>query len=456
LRSINTFPVKSLENLLVFHLSPGRGAPAGDVKMLFQSSAKVMGADAKVAVGGVELSLRADVAKWGDGGRSIKHISTQVLVTRSEIEDIKDEWLALAAKFPQYATMNGPDWVEAWLNAYDSAKYCVITARIGDELVGLIHLNARRGRYIDFFIRRICPLGAGAVDYQRPLVRSDLSNIVLPILISRAMDYYGRNKLFWFPNIPIEDKFLEVLKEYCSNNKMAIHQDTSRSYQTLLEGKDFNEIKRSWGSSAGRGTLRRLRKIEKESGPVELWFPQTFGEVKTFLDEFFEVHDDKWNKQGYPPLFGGAGIRRHYYALAKQMWPDRLRLSAIRCAGVNISYQIGFISGEWLQGYRTTYRWDYRSYSPSKIHMLRLMEHASHEGLKGYDHLLGDEPYKLEWASEEKTVVSVYTSAGFLKLDFLWFSTLRPMVGRWAQIAAARARAVRAKLTAKPVPAQAG
>jgi CelD/BcsL family acetyltransferase involved in cellulose biosynthesis len=344
--------------------------------------------------------------------------------------------------------------VKAWLDANPRLEPVVFTARIEGELVGLLHLAPWKTGLLDFGFVKICPIGAGITDYQRALVRTDLTAEVLPLLLDAAARRFGESCLWWFPNVPQDDPGLPVLRRYFADRGVGWHEETAQSYQSDFAGRDFKAIQKSWSSSASKATNKRRRRLEEAHGPVEYWEPGSSQEALDLLEEFIPLHDEKWANQGLPATFD-APTRVHFRALIARMWPEQLQFSTIRCGGVNLSYQMCLMSGGWLQGYRCTYRWDYRQYAPTKIHMYVLVERAVAEGRQGYDHLLGDEPYKQEWSDATHTVVSIYARGGSLRPDFHWFVTLRPQIRRRVNAAMVQVRLALRRLRAPPAAAEA-
>jgi CelD/BcsL family acetyltransferase involved in cellulose biosynthesis len=361
-------------------------------------------------------------------------VSTATFASIGEGDPIWREWSDLAAEQPRYAHMNSPEWVRAWLDAKPRLEPVLITARIDGELVGLLHMALWKTGLHDFYQPKACPIGAGVTDYQRPLVRADLTAEILPRLLDEAGRHFGQRRLWWFPNVPQEDPCLPVLRDYFRVRNMPFHEETAQSYQSNFRGRDFKALQKSWSSSASKATNKRRRRLEEAHGPVEYWEPETMAQALDLLEEFIPIHDEKWRQQGLPATFDDE-TKVHFRSLISRMWPGQLQFSTIRCGGVNLSYQMCLQAGGWLQGYRCTYRWDYRNYAPTKIHMFMMIERAVRLGLAGYDHLLGDEPYKREWSDDTHTVVSLYATGSRLKFDLYWFTRLRPEIRRRANAA---------------------
>ncbi len=338
--------------------------------------------------------------------------------------------------------MNGPGWALAWLDAYPEHAPVVFVARIDKKAVGLLAMTEVKGDARDLFIPRICPLAPGVTDYQRPLVRPEVAADVLPALLDAVRARFGRRRLLWWPNLPSDDPLAPIMRDYFRGRAMPFVETVQEAPRLDFNGRDFAAIQASWTSKHRVDARRRWRKLETEVGPPGIWTPSTEAEAEAFLEEFFQVHDEKWRRQGHPGIFGAPAVRRHYHAMVKRMLNRGLHISALRSGSINISFHVGFLSGGWLQWYRPSYRWQYDNFSPSKLHIHALIEQGVADGWTGFDFLLGDEKYKFSWSNDVRQVTSFF-AANRRNAEFLWFSEWRPKVRQAAKRVSAALRAAR-------------
>jgi CelD/BcsL family acetyltransferase involved in cellulose biosynthesis len=208
---------------------------------------------------------------------------------------------------------------------------------------------------------------------------------------------------------------------------MPYMEDREGAPRLRLDGRDFAGLEKGW-SSSHRIDVRRQRKRLAEQGPVALWLPTSVEEALPVLNEFFDVHDQKWLDQGFPGMFQDPANRAHYQALVRRLWGRGLLFSTVKCGDTHVSYAMAFFSGGWIQWYRPSYRSQFHNYSPSKIHIALLLEEACRQQWQGFDFLLGEEPYKKAWANDQTEVVGIH--AGFSKWSpaYFWFSKGKPFV----------------------------
>jgi CelD/BcsL family acetyltransferase involved in cellulose biosynthesis len=351
-------------------------------------------------------------------------ISVQVSCGPDAFHTVAGEWEWLV-RDSFTAAFSQPAWHLAAMDAFLRRDVAVITARDQGRLVGLMPLSCLRTGARGLYFNVVGPPGCG--DYQ-PLVTDPKqpAAALLPML-KAALSHYGRRSVYWFPHIPSNDPALPALRSYFETTGMRYCEEWESAPRLRLDGADFGTVQRTWTSSH-RKDIRRQRRRLAERGRVSVWLPGTIDEAQAVLEEFFQVHDEKWISQGFPGMFQNAAQRNHFHAILERLWGRSVHFSTLRCGTVNVSFHFGFFADGWMQWYRSSYRPEFAVYSPSKIHISMLIEQGCQSGWKGIDFLLGAEAYKGLWCNDQLDVVSIY--AGFRRWSpaYFWFSTGRPFV----------------------------
>jgi CelD/BcsL family acetyltransferase involved in cellulose biosynthesis len=151
------------------------------------------------------------------------------------------------------------------------------------------------------------------------------------------------------------------------------------------------------GKQSVKETNRRIRKLEREVGPLR-----------------FEFHDDSANAYGRLVAFKNASYRRlGVPSILDVAWVDRA-LSEIRSyhnphfAGILstlyagdrlIAAHMGMRSSTTICWWFNTYDWDLRIYAPGLILLLQAVQRAADDGLTIIDFGRGTEHYKLTFAN---------------------------------------------------------
>lgn len=379
-------------------------------------------------------------------------ISIEVLKGRAALEGIASEWRDLAGDAAPESVFLRPAWYFAWLEAFPASAITTFTARRQGKLIGLLPMARVRSDARGLYLNRVAPLAPGLTDYQGPLVAPEWTAEALPLLLDAAIRHFGRWSVFWWPNVPADAPALEVLRSYFSARNMPSREEYEVAPRIPFAGESFADVEKHWTSSH-RKDVRRQKKRLEEQGPVSVWMPSSVEEATPVLDQFFDVHDRKWLDQGFPGIFDTRN-RKYFHAILRHLWGNGLHFSTLRCGSIDVSYQFGFHSGGWLLWYRPSYRREFQVYSPSKIHISMLMEEGFRQGWRGFDFLLGEEPYKLQWASEKRQVVSIHTAPSRFSPAYFYFSTAKPYLRQRFALSLLRWKAKLKKLTSPPSPAE--
>ncbi len=345
-----------------------------------------------------------------------------ILAGPAAIETLSAEWQSLI-EGSEAEVLASPRWYQAHLAAYPVKKVALVCARDGGRLVGVMPFGRLRTDARGLYLPLVTPFAIA--DYQPLALDPPRAQEILPPMLDAAIAHFGNPGVLWWPHIPANDPALPILRACLEERGMPVFEETEDAPRLAINDREYEEVEKGF-SSSHRIDTRRQRKRLAERGPVTLWQPETLDEGLTVLDEFFEVHDEKWLAQGYPGQFQSPAVRAHYRELLTRLWGGGIHFSTVRCGDTHVSYQFGFQSGGWFQWYRPSYRKEFHNLSPGKIHISLVLEDACRRGMKGVDFLLGDEPYKLTWANERQQVVSVWAGAGKHSPSYWWFSEGKP------------------------------
>jgi CelD/BcsL family acetyltransferase involved in cellulose biosynthesis len=351
-------------------------------------------------------------------------VSIHVSEGRQAIQTIADEWDALVeGSFT--TTFSRPAWFLAWLDAVPPKRFAVVTARSQDRLVGVLPLARTRTDAKGLFFALTGPLGRA--DYQPPIVHPDAAALALPAMLDAGFRFFGRSGVFRWPNIPAADPSLPLLRSYFAKHGMLCSETRETAPRIRFTEDSYSAAEQAWSPNL-RNDVRRRRRRLAEKGPLSLWIPPTLPEAEKALVTYFQVHDDKWLSEGYPGRFQNPAERKRYQSLLRRFWDRGVHFSTLRCGSTDVSYHFGFLTDGWLQWYRPTYRLEFASFSPSKVHVSMLVEEGYRARWKGFDFLLGEEPYKIKWSNEAIDVVSIHAGFGAWSPSYLWFTEGRPFV----------------------------
>jgi CelD/BcsL family acetyltransferase involved in cellulose biosynthesis len=124
------------------------------------------------------------------------------------------------------------------------------------------------------------------------------------------------------------------------------------------------------------------------------------------LEAFIELHQKKWGADGlFPATQGGAQSRVLFRRLFELHGPGGpLRLSFLTVGGQRIAAGVHFDAGDRLLYYNAGVDMDARHLSPGVVMVHAYIARALAEGVRQFDFLRGDEPYKYEWGAHDEPI----------------------------------------------------
>lgn len=125
-------------------------------------------------------------------------------------------------------------------------------------------------------------------------------------------------------------------------------------------------------------------------------------QLQSCLDAMFRLHQERWQSSGQPGSFSSVE-RRDFYAVLSRRLLDRrcLELWALELDGEIVAVQFALRYRESVFQLQEGY--DHRRNSDRLGFVLRgeVLKQLISEGVRTYDFLGGDDPYKARWAARD-------------------------------------------------------
>jgi CelD/BcsL family acetyltransferase involved in cellulose biosynthesis len=174
------------------------------------------------------------------------------------------------------------------------------------------------------------------------------------------------------------------------------------------------QIHGSWASylSARPASLRRnIRNRQRrlaELGDVRYEHADA-ASAEAAVDEVIHLHDLRWSGRADVTLVSRSARGRAFYrAVLPRLVAERIAdVVSLRLNGRAIATQVGFVVGGSYYNYQVAFDPSLARYAPSTLLLVHLLERAWDDGLKTFDFMTGDEPYKLQWADQSPSICHV-------------------------------------------------
>jgi len=151
-----------------------------------------------------------------------------------------------------------------------------------------------------------------------------------------------------------------------------------------------------------RKNLRRcIKNLQKDYGKVELKKYDELGSVEEAMHIFIRLHQKRWNLKGMPGVYNTQ--KRHNFGLdAAKVLADKgwlaLYFLTVNDEPIATQYCLEYKQKMYfgLGGFDP----DYSKYSVGNLITAKVIEKCIEKGIKEYDFMKGDEPYKFDWTTK--------------------------------------------------------
>ena len=332
--------------------------------------------------------------------RISSEIELSVAGDDASIDELGAEWRSLAVLAGN--AFLTPEWYDLSRQQVDhGARPVVACAHHAGRLVGVLPMVSGPGRRAPVRFA-----GAGLGDRFGPLLAADAPDDLRSSLYGAVLDAAG--------GLPVELVRVEAQSEWWNQSGAGRTVVTSPAGEwpvADLGSAGWDAYLASRSRNHRSQIRRRLRAIH-EAHEVEGWSPDSTAEVSSGMEELFRLHAARWDGRSERSSFdrpeAQAFHRAFAQAAAAQGW---LRLYMLRADGKNVAAWYGWRLGGTVSYFQAGYDPDWASLSVGSVLFAETIRLAAEEGAQAYDMLLGDESFKLRYATRVVDAVSVVAAA---------------------------------------------
>ncbi|HEY0867109.1 MAG TPA: GNAT family N-acetyltransferase [Fimbriimonas sp.] len=318
------------------------------------------------------------------------------------VEDLgalQGPWRELFASAPSATPFQTYEWQSVWWRHYRAGKKpYVVAVEEGNDLVGLMPLARTAGPW-----RTLRPMGAGPSDYLHPLARKGYEAAVSEAVAGHLREAEAFD-LLDLHQVRETQPFAAVAPGYPMEQAGCLLLDLPATYDAYLGmlGKSL------------RYDVRKLDKSLFKEGKAAVE-PVGPGEIDLGMDILFEQHRLRWRKRGLPGAFLGRAIRFHKEWAQGAATAGWLRLSILRFEGNPIGAIYAMAAHNTCFYYQAGFDPAHGSISPGTLLVATTIRRAIEDGIRHFDFMRGDEPYKRRWKPQHvlKNRRFVFARPGF-------------------------------------------
>lgn len=302
-------------------------------------------------------------------------------IARESVPHVYEEWDALADRTGATPFLR-PGWIEAWWQAFGSGRLQILTARRRGILEAVLPVATRRGAVV-------APSNWHTPEFG--IVGSDGDSVAS--LLEGLFERHHRLVSLGF--LTLSCPAVEQLGVIAARHR---YQVTTRT----LQRSPYVEIAGGWSSYERaldgpfrRDLLRRRRRLE-ELGRLNLDVAYTTDALPTAL----ALERTGWKERSGTAISQRPDTLRFYTRVAAWAAERRsLALIFLRLDGRAIAFHLAIEDNGVYYALKGGFDPEYRSYSPGKLIVHATLERAFNAGLRRYEVLGADDPYKRRWAT---------------------------------------------------------
>ncbi len=337
--------------------------------------------------------------------------------TRDSVRELAAEWDELADRVAAEPWLR-PGWVDAWWEAFGAGRLRIVAVRRGDRLAGVLPLMEQRGVVRSTSNWHTPEFGLLAE-------RHELGELAEALVSRRA-------HRVWLG-------FVDAAKPGVVACRAAAQAAGYRVLERTLERSPYVPIEGDWEAyRVGLGKklaseLRRRRRRLEEAGRFSFEVVDGDERLPALLDEGFAVEAAGWK--------GARGLAIHsrpetlgFYRAVADWAAERgwLRLAFLRLDGRPFAFDFCIEDRGIHYLLKTGFDPAYARFAPGMILRYEMLARAFSIGLRSYEFLGADEPWKLEWtqATRERRLFHAFAPSVRGLVGWAAFGWGRPVAKR--------------------------
>jgi CelD/BcsL family acetyltransferase involved in cellulose biosynthesis len=375
-------------------------------------------------LGAVYDIRRVPSSRRVDGARGANDVTSAVLEGGVELIDrLGREWLELCSEGPCNEPFYRPEWVAAYLRAFEpKSRLVVATARVNGRLRAVLPLIRERGRLYGMPVRRLRS-AANSHSCRFDFVHGVGDAAQAARAVWRALQILEDWDVIELCNVPTEGAArLLLAAAHTDGHLTGASVRTGMPYLTLPAYGSDPETALAHLSPRHRRTLRSNRRKLGELGPVRLMRIERPRQHE--LERFYELERSGWKGARGIAIACAPETRRFFDELARLTGlRGSVTLWALECGRDAVAMQYGVTYGWTYFGLRTAYDYRFAGYSPGHLLMDVLVRDALARGLRAVDFTSGSDDFTSRWCSGESSFSSYHVFGKGLAARLLYLQT---------------------------------
>lgn len=344
-----------------------------------------------------------------------------------ELAAHKEEWNNLLVHTDADQLFMSFEWILAWWKHFGSKlKLDTYFIYIDGELVGVLPLVIRKKEGF----RQLTILGVGKSDYVDFLIREDHSRECLTFFYNEILQHERGWDICVLSKL-VEDRvtFQHLSAFLLEKGKRRIRISSYGSAPFLMITSAWEDYLNKISKKMVGDTRRQIRRIEREFGNLKYESMVPYEKLDDLYSNFVEYHRVRRDavKKDYSMFNDDRNITFYRDIMKGFHQRGTVHFSVLYCNDLAISMHLGFIVGNKFYYLVPVFNSNFQKYSIGRILLIHLLEEAFTNHYEEFDFCYGDEPYKYEFSSSERSLREIIYCRRTIRgiLAALWFCGLR-------------------------------
>lgn len=335
-------------------------------------------------------------------------VTLSVVLDASGFDQLEAAWIELQSATPDSSIFLAWDWQRLWWKHYgEHRQLCIVVARHGDRVVGLLPLYLETHRKAGglFKARKLRQVGVGG-----DTAPDDLGALLLPGLEHEACAAMSRfvarelrqwDMLDWTdlpPGSPLAAAAPQSLRAAGFRVQCALAEPITcgplpGDWETYRKGLSRNR----------RETLSRKRRRFEALPGARMRMVESAAELAPAFERLVELHQLRWSGRTELPAFSTPQYRGFHWDLMKALLAQgQLRLLSLELEGRTIAMIYGMQYKGRFCFFQSGFDPAHAQLSPGDVLMGYAVELAIEKGCGIFDMLKGDHEYKRHFIQESR------------------------------------------------------
>jgi CelD/BcsL family acetyltransferase involved in cellulose biosynthesis len=314
----------------------------------------------------------------------------KVITNYEGLSGISDEWHQLA-KISNASPFQFPEWIIPWWKFFGSGELLFYNIFENDRLSFIAPLYIRHLDYENE--RKLVFIGTGNSDYLDVICKKEDAGKYLSQLFNFLHSIRDRFDLMDFQEINEKSSLLS----FSFSDIFNVTTTEGDICHRVRLPDNFEKFLMNFSKGRVKNLLRMERKLAAEGG---FEFREAEEEdIEEFINESAILNDKRWSvKNNSEGLLNSDEVKKfNTESVINFKRKNMAHLLTIRNMGRTIATEYLFCLNDYAYDYIHSNNPDYEKFSPGFLMRLKTIEYLINRGIKTFDFLRGDEPYKKDW-----------------------------------------------------------